>query len=402
MTDCQHRIVVIDFETCERNADGSTKPSLDYYRDNFFASDCAACYRDVDGGVTVRFAHGEDAIRGLLKEFTGDKIVAHNLPFDSGVANCRFPDVKLQWYADTMRCVQILDNGGDESEFDVEHFVNAKGEPDAKKVPISGYGLVKCMRRVLNKPSHKKEAYDWILANIPECKRGQQGKYLNRLPADIMQRYNEADVRATLELYEYCEEKFLQWDFNWRFDHELFLALAHQVVDAQIRGVLVDREQLAANIRILTTEIRLIEDTFAGTYAKEMAEIEAEKLQTKIAGLKSDRGKKKCLDRALSDSVYFKKHFAFNTGSNKQLLALFQGKLKIEPKFYTAKGTPSMKGGVIHQWGDGGLMLKARRKRLLVKQQCETLYEMSEYDGRVHFSLKVVGTKTGRAAGGRH
>ncbi len=93
--------------------------------------------------------------------------------------------------------------------------------------------------------------------------------------------------------------------------------------------------------------------------------------------------------------------FLFNVGSNKQLAALFVGKLKMTPKFVTKTGQPSFKSAFLSQWGEGGDMLKKRRKRLLVLKQCDSLLALSEYDGRWHVDLKACGTTTGRFAGGR-
>ena len=70
-------------------------------------------------------------------------------------------------------------------------------------------------------------------------------------------------------------------------------------------------------------------------------------------------------------------------------------------EFETPKGSPSFKTSHLDQWGEGGKILKIRKKRLLVLQQAVNTYASAMYDGRTHPSVRISGTRTNRVAGGR-
>jgi hypothetical protein len=402
------RIVALDYETVELLPNGSTVASTEYYRDNFRVLSAAFSWRDGDH-IRSKYVVGESAVQKTLATFKETHLVAHNCQFEIGVTRCRFPDLRLNWFADTMRMAQVYDNGGDENAFEVIHLVDQEvgedpdgeeddAEPKVKKIPLSGFGLVKCVKRILGLPDHKIEAYEYLRSQ--GVKKGQEGAHLNLLPPDLLERYNIADTENTLRLYEHLEEKFLELDYNWRFDHELFLSTVHYLVDSKIRGVYVDRERLAAYVEKVSLEIDAISQAFKDHFKEEIKVVERMRLIKRLRKYKKLKGKKQYLkNRPEKD---WSKNVLFNTGSNEQLKMLFVDVLKIEPKFFTAKGSPAFRSSMLGQWGDGGLMLQKRRKRLIVLKQAENLLKLSEYDGRFHIDLKAVGTSTGRAAGGNH
>jgi len=397
--------MVVDFETIELLPDGSKRASTEFYRSNFRVDSCAFTYRDEKTREIVsRFVEGEDAVKKELAALHPDtQLVAHNLFFELGVTRCRFPDLNLTWYADTMRMVQVWDTGGDDRHCEVIFPVldNPDGhreEPETKKVPTFGFGLVKAAKRVLGAEDHKLEAYTWL--RNAGVKKGQEGAHLHLLPRDIYERYNVGDTETTLKLYEFLEERFLELDYNWRFDHELFLSTLGYMVNAKIRGVRVDRPKLQAYVDQVREEIARISADFAIKFANEIKQVERARLIKRLSKYKTLKGKKKYLKtRPQKD---WSKQVTFNPGSNNQLKMLFVDVLQIEPKFFTAKGAPSFKSALLGQWGEGGTMLAARRKRGIVLAQAESLLQLSAYDGRFHIDLKAVGTSTGRAAGGQN
>lgn len=395
--------ICLDYETIEVLPDGSTRASTEFYRHNFRVSSCAFTERDsASNQLRSWYVAGEPAIREELIKIGKRPVIVHNVQFEMGVTRCRFPDVELNWYVDTMRMAQNWDNGGDENSFEILliESEDEDGEDDAKKISTSGFGLVKCAKRILGAEDHKKEAYEWIQANVPECKKGKEGSFLDRLPEDIMARYNVADTETTYKLYEYLETAFLEKDFNWRFDHELYLSSAYHVVSNKIRGVLVDRAGVRAYAETVLKEIDEIGKQFEIRFADAIKVVERQRLLEEVRARKTLKGRKKYLKRVKSDPEKWADDIAFNVGSNKQLEALFVDVLKIEPKFFTEKGSPAFKSAMLSQWGEGGLMLGARRKRMLVLKQACNLYKMSEYDSRWHCDLRLAATATGRGAGG--
>ncbi len=398
--------VIIDFESVEIQPDGTTKASTEAYRSNFRVSSMAAAWRNEGGLLETRYLIGEHDCESYLMTLARLElpVVAHNIQFEKLVMACRFPRIQLNWHADTMRLAQLYDNGGDKNLFEYivdEEWAGDEADTPIKKKPLSGLGLVVCNKRILGGADHKREAYDWIRANIPDS-AGHEGSYLDRLPDDIMERYNTADTTITLELYEFIMAEFEKKGFDWSLDNSLYMSTVQHLVKAKIKGAPVDRETLKANIAQIADEMAQIGNQFAIKYSKEIGEIESARIQAYV----NKPGKKPLTDKVLQKRrdrirdkglVTLKLHF--NVGSNKQLEELFKDRLGMSPKFFTKKGAPSFRSVHLNQWGEGGSILARRRKLLIVLKQCENLLKLSEYDGRWHSSLRAAGTSTGRFIG---
>lgn len=398
--------ICVDYETFEILPDGSTTASVDAFKSNFRVSSMAATEYDEFNSMKSYYFIGEEACYAFLKTIQDRPIIAHNIQYEMLVTACRFPDLKMNWYCDTMRLAQNYDNGGDDSDFElvtVEE-IEAGEEPVKKWKPLSGLGLVKCLKRILKDRyvDHKREAYEWIQKNVPGVKPGKEGRFLDKLPADVMERYNVGDTENTLALYTYITNVFERESFDWTFDHGLFLNSVQLIVGSKMRGILVDRDALHTTIVLLKQELIDIATNFRAKFIVEIRQIEQERLIKYASKPKTPKGKHKRLVRALHDKQVWNDDIAFNVGSNAQLQRLFVGIKRCSVKFFTDKGSPSFKSIVLKQYGDGGEMLKIRRKRLLVLKQSESLQTLSDYDGRFRADLKACGTATGRYAGGSH
>lgn len=403
--------VVLDYET-EEDGRGSTE----FYRPNFRVSSAAFSWIGEHGGIESKYITTEHAVGDYLHSLVQASIplVVHNCQFEIGVTKMRFPETfpSCIWHADTMRLVQVFDNGGDPMAFEyvitdddqldaIDHDESEK--PTGKKlVFLSGLGLVKSVRRILRLPNHKLEAHEWLHKNVPECKKGKEGKFLNLLPADMLERYNVGDTEACLKLYQYCTGYFDSIGYKWQFDHQLYMASVHRIVETKIRGVPVDRVALQTYKETVEREIEDIGTAFRSRFLQPILAVERHGLLEQIRRRKTLRGRKRYLRRIRQLSECDASPVRFNVGSNKQLTALFVRELRMSPKFLTDKNNPSFRSAVLGQWGEGGEMLKTRRKRMLVLKQTDALLELSSYDGRFHIDLKACGTSTGRFAGGAH
>lgn len=391
--------LVIDVETIEILEDGSTVASTEAYRDNFRVSSMA--YYD---GTRQGFIEGERQCREWLRDNAQDKqLIAHNCQYEQLVSKCRFPELTLNFCIDSMRLAQIWDNGGDENH-DVEYIYSEELDederPKVKRKPTTGLSLVACTKRILGATeSHKEEAHSWLRAQ--GVKKGKEGANLHLLPSDILERYNIGDVVNTWRLYEHISSAFKADGFDWRRDHDLFLSSVSHLVSAKIRGVLVQRDRLRDNLNAVRMELVNIERGFANRFAAEIHAIEIRRTDLWINGPKTERGRAKRAQRLADASLGSIKGLSFSAASNKQLAELFVDMLKMEPKFFTAKGAPSFKSSMLNQWGEGGEMLKTRRKRLLIIQQMVSLLRMSEHDGKWHVDLRAAATSTGRMGGGK-
>lgn len=406
--------IAFDVETAE-NGRGSTE----YYRSSFRVVSAAFSWLSEDGSIRSDYVEGEAAIEFELERICRAKIpiVAHNIEFEMGVVACRFPTcfAEAVWHADTMRLAQVYDNGGDkfaleaplslDDLLDIELNLTDDETPKKKKKEpklesTAGLGLVKCVRRILMRPDHKDEAHTWLRNNIAACRPGREGEFLNELPKDILRRYNVGDTEETLRLYKFITDKFAAINYDWRLDHQLYMSSVRMIVASRIRGVPVDRARLEEYRRELGQELVDLGCQFRRRFASQIELVERSRLLAKIKKLKTFRGKKNYVKRVRNNPATCRKDVLFNVGSNKQLESLFCGVLQMVPKFKTAKGAPAFRSSVLSQWGEGGEILKRRRKRLLVLKQCESLLNLSAYDGRWHASLKACGTATGRFAGG--
>jgi hypothetical protein len=396
-------IVAIDFETVKVRKDGSTYASPDFWHPDFRVLSCAFTFRNQENELKSLYIEGEDAVGIQLAKHLDDDIVVHNLGFEWGVLTCRYPHLKfdIQRFTDTMRLVQNYDGGGRDDEFDWviidADILTPDDKPKRKREPLQGLGLAKCARRILNEAeSHKKEAHDWIYANIPECKPGKAGKFLDRLPKDILERYNIADTEITLRLYDFITKEFKsEGIYDWNMDRYFYNNTTKYVVEAKITGVPIDREALMVDRDKILHEILTIESDFRQKFLPDIEALEYQWGMEWIHKPKSYRGK--CVRFV---RWHDGERPVFNVGSNRQLQALFMDRLGIQPKFFTDKGNPSFKSSMLGQWGDGGNMLKTRRKKMLLLKQTEALLAVSEDDGLWHLGLKVAATATGRLAGG--
>lgn len=399
--------VVVDYET-ELDGAGST----DFWHPRFRVTSAAFSWFTADGSVRSEFVEGEHAVGYFLERAVraGVPLIAHNVPFELGVTQCRYPEIagSCVWHADTMRLVQVYDNGGDAFAAalppSLDEQLDRLDEDFEDEDPkwIGGLSLANAVQRILALPDHKEEAHAWLRANVAECRKGRVGKYLGRLPRPLLERYNVGDTSATLRLYAFLVDYFAARNYDWRLDHQLYFSTARNVVAAKIRGVRVDREALAAYAGQVEREITEITEAFSARFAVEIRTVERQRLLDQVRKRKTLRGRRGFVRRYRLGCGSAVKEVRFNVGSNKQLSSLFVDTLRMECKFRTDKGAPSFKSAVLGQWGSGGDMLKTRRKRLLVLKQAQALLELSAVDGRWHCDLKVASTATGRLSGGSH
>jgi DNA polymerase I-like protein with 3'-5' exonuclease and polymerase domains len=155
---------------------------------------------------------------------------------------------------------------------------------------------------------------------------------------------------------------------------------------------------LAAYRAKVEAELSQIASDFRDRFVSSITQLEQSYLESYVGRLKTEKGQNQAWLRAVENP----EEVSFNVGSTHHLADLFIGKLGMTPRFMTEKGTPTFKAAFLDQWGDGGLMLKKRRTKLIALKQTEALLALSEHDGRWHVDLRACGTVTGRYSGGTH
>jgi DNA polymerase I-like protein with 3'-5' exonuclease and polymerase domains len=372
------RVVAIDFEGT----------GLDYWSPNYRVVSLATVHYEHGDMPVSWFSNQPEQIREKLLQLSqnGDLIIAHNIAYEYGVVITQFPDIQLNWYADTMRLCQMRGGWGKTIEKQLR------------------FGLEACVTRLLPKEchEHKNEADQWILENIRisevkripcrkknvkifgvrerKVKKSEVGKFRKDLPVDILRRYNILDSLQCLRLFWSCYDWFLKERIDWRIDHKIWLPVVLELTKAKIRGVRIARKSLERYIPVLEEKARGVEEKFRAEVGEVLEAFE-------------------------------KQHGPFNYNSTAQLIKLFVDTMGIEPKLWTepkknlktgltSAPKPSTRAAHLRQFGKAGEVLSQRKKVLKVIEHCQKVLDVSAVDGLWHPDLKGCGTSTGRFAGG--
>lgn len=380
-------LVCLDYET----------NGLDFFREDFRVLSAAFTRRLPDGTLSSDYIEGETAIREYLLALGDTPIVVHNLSFEYGVTKYRFPEVKLNFVLDTMRLVQVYDNGGQETEVKTERTIQEIAAGTVKMTKTVGLGLGNSIKRLLPTQyhNHKEPYYDYIRKTF-NVKKGKEGEYIKDLPSEMLRNYNVADTETTLILCENLLARFKASNYDYRLDHSLYLASAKLMADSKGRGIKVDREALRANIARSTADIEAIDAAFRAQFAEQIRAVEEDNLRALVLSKKTEKGQGSAWGRALDTGSY-----RFKLRSGKQKTALFVDKLGMKPQHLTKGGQPAFGKAFLKQWGEGGRLLERLGTVSIELAQMENLLALSSYDGRWHCDLRAASTRTGRAAGGR-
>lgn len=371
--------IALDIET--RGPDMCS--SFRWWQPGFNIQSLALSWRD---GLDIRswFSAEPDKIEAAIHKLAATErpLIVHNLAFEKGVFETLYPDLKFNWYCDTMRLAQLHDNGGDWRD---QVFLG--DELDEEESPDLGLSLEAVASRVLQRDlHHHKDERDEYLRSLGV--RSKFGSYIHLLPSDVLERYNIADTSTTLEIYETLAPLL---DGIWQKDWEFYSNRTRLMNSAYRRGTLIDIETLERYVYEINRNVDMIEAEFA-TFLSQSIDLWSKRFNTNPQD--------------------------FNPGSGKQLKELFCGIMGMTGKHLTKKGEekvrkkeltreealkqyPSFQSKHLSDWGDGGLLLAKRRKRLLVLSQVlSTLHMARMGQGRCHPEQRVAGTRTNRVAGG--
>jgi hypothetical protein len=389
---------------------------LDYYSPDFAITSAAFKWQGGHRDKETQYTEDLSYIRYLIEQSIKDgySFVVHNLQFEYGCTLYQFPDLvhQMQWI-DTMRLVQVYDNGGKKAQ----GMQNQSGMMTIEdelailegtiRTPSTGLGLTAAASRLLppSLQDMKKEAHDYL-----EKEHGikkEHGSHLQLLPPEIMERYNVGDVLVTEALFNTCIQEFKRIRYDWTQDHKLYTHIAKRISKAKGVGIPVNRAKLARQINRLQRKITLTERAFKIELWDEIKQFETKRLQKWVTGCGTERGNKARAEKTVPGSIYWEKEVRFNPNSSAQKRTLFCDILGIIPKFYTDKSTPekpspSFKAAHMPHYGKGGKILANKKKIQLVLKQMENLLALSAKDGRWHHDLRACGTATGRMKGGRH
>ena len=379
-------LIALDYETKDDNG-----ASINYHRDDFRIWSLSAAWRCQDGSIRHFFTVDGPTITRFLKRLSAlqTKVVVHNLMFEAGCTMAKYPDIDINWHCDTMFLAALYDGGGEIwEEQDDEDWV-------------AGMGLEKCASRVLPKSSrnHKKEAHDWLKQNHKI--RSNFGVHLDKLPLNILERYNNADTAITLKLYEALQAELKEiavaqdW-VGWEQPYQFYKTRAILMAKARITGLPVKQTECKQYVEDIDDQLTSLQNRFREWGGSHIEAIEAENREKILSSVKQEKTKEKYRQAMIDDpSIY-----QFNINSGKQMAELFVNRLGITPPKLTEKGNPSFSTKTIHLWGDGGKILSEKSNRGIVQSQAANIYVDSLYDGNLHVDAKPIGTRTFRVSGG--
>lgn len=382
------KLIALDFETRDNRG-----ASLDYYRDDFEIWSVSAAWRGPDGAIEHFFTVDGPTIARFLKRLSDlqTKVVVHNLMFETGCTMSKYPDLNINWYCDTMFLAALYDGGGEIwEERDDENWQ-------------SGLGLEKCASRILLKQDrrHKKEAHDWLKENHKI--RSNFGVYLDLLPLDVLERYNNADTAITLKLYEALNSELTEiaqqqaWA-GWEQPYYFYRSRAVLMAKARINGLPIKQSECKQYVTHIDDQLTNLQNRFRKWGGEHIEAIEAENREKILSSVRQEKTKEKYRQAMIEDpSIY-----QFNINSGKQMAELFVNRLGITPSKLTEKGNPSFSTKTIHLWGDGGKILAEKSNRGIVQSQAANMYVDSLYDGKMHIDAKPIGTRTFRVSGGEN
>lgn len=397
--------LVVDYETAL--IDGT--PSVEYWRDDFRVVSAAIAIVEEDRKDFKEsvYLEGEDNIRAYLQLYPGMSWVVHNAQFEWAVTKYRF-NFCPRIHADTMRLLQLADNGGSIAQMKQNKW-RPHAEEDQDKFPPSGLGLVAgAIRWIKDYTNHKEPFYEKIRAQ--GIKKRSEGANLHLLTPEDFKAYNISDIKVTWDLYTTITQYFDKIKFDWRPDWELCLPMLPLKCDATAHGIKVDREMLARSIKENTGQRETIQNQFHEQYNNAIYDTEIDALAYFcMKNYKTDKGMQTRWEKGPEQ---------FNVGSTTQLKAMFVDRLGITPTFMTKESPqrikerrqgkklppftpkPSFKAAHMHSYGEGGKILENYGKLGTVGGQMSNLLKLSERDGYWHHMIRLCGAATGRYAGG--
>ena len=379
-------LYALDFET----------GGLEMWRDDVPVKCMALSWRH-NGEIVSKFFDGMDAMRQGLQTLVNQKatVLVYNVGFEALVLQAKFPDIPLLTECkiiDVLRLTQLWDtsqmswglkaavarllpqNAGYEDKI-YQKLVTQLPEY-LEKVKRKAKALIK------EQPELALEHRERVaIEHVAKQNKSKLGAFLIAADGATLREYNVLDAELTLQLYEeYCKGFTLQ-NFDWKHDHTLYLNSGLHIARSIGQGIFVDVPRLQAHIAERETLVTKCIQKFETTY------------KTELAAWKQ-----------LHNTT------EFNIHSGKQLQSFVCDFMKVPPKFFTGKGSPSFKDEHLPTYGvigelirgsieiatDSGTKTVPRATVELSLKQAKSLLALSESDSKWHFSMRLTGTVSGR------
>jgi hypothetical protein len=372
LTPFEHQPVAFDFET------HGLDPLPGRIRSVGLANDAGCLAIDLEALLAPDY---DQFFRWLVQQ----RLVAHNFMFDGAWLKTTWPEADLKFEM----CTQVI-------------FKQLAGEGWFGQ----RWGLKVAMTDILGWPeSNEEDLYAWLKAN--KLKKGDMAQ----APWEILGPYNALDAGATWQLYKYfCEVCFTH---GWRssvldFHRSDFGTLIHLLIEQQLAGMPLDEAKMAATNAALELSAGHKREEFL-THLKVAPHVEyyqecvVQALEDKLEDIPEFTKTGKTAARWVKQQEKIaaaKTRQDFNVDSPKDLSWLMFDRLGLTTPIMTDKGAPSVGAKSFPHFGELGQLLKEYRA---IRDRRKFLVSLDDVqrDGVLYPNVKVHGTVTGRASGGR-
>jgi hypothetical protein len=354
-----------------------------------------------------------DTVRQQLFEWLQTKkLVAHNVPFD-GAWYKKETGHHAQWYCDTNALFRQLATEG---------------------FFLQNWSLKTAMTDILGWSAPNNEKLNaWLKER--RLKTGDMWQ----APPDILGQYCALDTIATYHLYEYLRSVSAKWPNLWQFHTDYTMPIIRTTIDQQLRGIKMNVAKLTCyRDELAEKEAELLAE-FMGhdSVARAVAEYNQAKRDAHAAKEPPTRNKtgvhsqrwfwwKKRHDEYATKNffkvsskkdlrwLFFEKIFETkivrphkpavkgqkrNFTDIGQFSVLVDGKWTI-PLSLTNGGDMAVDKKVLPHLGHLGKLLLQREKIVTELKFVKATLDLSAQTGKLHVSMKVPGTLTGRCSGG--
>jgi hypothetical protein len=280
----------------------------------------------------------------------------------------------------------------------------AKAGDDKRDTKLNG-----AVKYLFGVKDYKAEFLDYFIEKGLAKNHKDAHAMVAQLPPDLLERYNNADTEWTWKVYKECVRRLESWGIDWRLDHWGYIWEAELYSDAFVRGITIDRDVLSASVATLTKEIKAERKALMDVPEVIEAEKRCNQINVKltkplIRKWKDAHGldKSYVIGEAETEAVIewrrkqLWKPFNFRSGKQKQVLFLEVMALPIEK--LTKKGNPEISKKTLGAYGKTGKQLLSMLLKMKELDECLALLELSEYDGKLHASLRSGSTVSGRSS----
>jgi len=318
----------------------------------------------------------DDEIKEILTYIAKHPLIFHNASFDIGV----FYRYSV-WPINLRACTYGLYR-----QLATEGFLGQSWSLKTAMVQILGW-----------EKDNTDKLKEWFKVN--------KTKDYSLVPIDIMCEYCAADAYATYKLYQYFLTFKVSFPDLFVYHEDEFCNLITLVVEQQFTGINIDVDKMIAYQRELEETIEqkkkeFFEHPIVKPIVKEYNDAIIKEYLAKKPTVSTKTGK---LSVRYSnwekkwEEVQETNHF--NINSKQQLAWLFFDKLGYDTDIRTELGTKSVSKKTLPFFGEVGLLLNTHN--LLFKEYTTVSSVINIVrDGKIHITMKVPGTLTGRLSGG--